>query len=214
MPAQLAAFQRFYGESQALTESYLAEYREAEIGDAGGPVVAPRFPVSEMRDAALLAGPVRVKMLVGRGEAPGSAHAKAFTKFSGIARRQVLSGGRMMIDATTKADTRAIGWRRVSDGNPCSFCAMLCSRGPVYASKERAETVGGSGLQYHGHCGCTAEILYGEWVPNEAERGFIEDYKKAAAQAEAEGQQRTQDTVLWRMRQNGVYRDSPLSRNK
>lgn len=125
-----------------------------------------------------------------------------------------MSGGRMMIDATAKADTRAIGWRRVSDGNPCTFCAMLCSRGPIYASQERAETVGGSGLQYHGHCGCTAEILYSEWIPNEAERGYIEDYEKAAREAKADGQQRTQDTVLWRMRQNSVYRDSPLSRNK
>jgi hypothetical protein len=56
--------------------------------------------------------------------------------------------------------------------------------------------------------------MYGEWVPNEAERGYIEDYEKAAKQAEADGQPRTQDTVLWRMRQNSVYRDSPLSRNK
>lgn len=214
MPAQLATFQRFHAESQALTASYLSEYRVAEIGADAGPIVAPKFPTAEMRNAALLAGPVRVKLLVGRGETPGSAHAKAFTKFSGIARRQVMSGGRMMIDATAKSDTRAIGWRRVSDGNPCTFCAMLCSRGPIYASQERAETVGGSGLQYHGHCGCTAEILYSEWIPNEAERGYIEDYEKAAREAEADGQQRTQDTVLWRMRQNSVYRDSPLSRNK
>lgn len=214
MPAQLSVFRRFHGESQALTESYLSDYRLAEIGDADGPVAAPPFPAAVMRDAALLAGPVRVKMLIGAGESPGSAHAKAFTKFSGIARRQVLDGGRKMIDATTKADTRAIGWRRVSDGNPCTFCAMLCSRGPVYASKQRAETVAGSGLRYHGHCGCTAEIMYGEWVPNEAERGYMEDYEKAAKQAEADGQPRTQDTVLWRMRQNSVYRDSPLSRNK
>lgn len=220
MPAQLATFQRFHAESQALTASYLSEYRMAEIGDDAGPVVAPKFPLAEMRNAALLAGPVRVKLLVGRGETPGSAHAKAFTKFSGIARRQVMSGGRMMIDATTGSDTRAVGWRRVTDGNPCTFCAMLAGRGPIYQERTTQGDVmrplrgGGEGLRYHGHCGCTAEIVYGEWTPNEAERGYIEDYEKAAREAEADGQQRTQDTVLWRMRQNSVYRDSPLSRNK
>jgi len=220
MPSQVATFQRFYGESQALTESYVAAYRVAEIGAAVGPVMAPPFPVEEMRNAALIAGPVRVKMLIGRGESPGSAHAKAFTKFSGIARRQVLDGGRKMIDATTAADSRAVGWRRVTDGNPCTFCAMLASRGPVYSAKSAQGDVmrplrgGGSGLRYHGHCGCTAEIVYGEWKPNDAERLYQEEYEKAAKQAEAEGQQRTEQTVLWRMRENGVFRDSPLSRNK
>lgn len=43
MPAQLAAFQRFHAESQALTASYLSEYRVAEIGDDAGPVVAPKL---------------------------------------------------------------------------------------------------------------------------------------------------------------------------
>lgn len=220
MPSQLATFQRFYAESQALTESYITEYRLAEIGTATGAVVAPRFPVAEMRNAALLAGPVRVKMLVGRGEAPGSAHAKAFTKFSGIARRQVLDGGRKMIDATTASDTRAVGWRRVTDGNPCTFCAMLASRGPVYQERTAQGDVmrplrgGGSGLRYHGHCGCTAEIVYGEWKPSDSERLYQEEYEKAAKQAEADGQQRTEKTVLWRMRENGIFRDSPLTRNK
>lgn len=220
MPAQLAAFQRFYGESQAVMASYLNEYRAAEIGAATGPVVAPRFPVEEMRNAALLAGPVRVKMLVGRGESAGSAHAKAFTKFSGIARRQVLDGGRKMIDATTAADSQAIGWRRVTDGNPCTFCAMLASRGPVYQAKSVQGNVmrplrgGGTGLRYHGHCGCTAEIVYGEWEPSDSERLYQEEYEKAAKQADAAGEPRTEQTVLWRMRENGVFRDSPLSRNK
>lgn len=221
MPAQLATFQRFYAESQALTASYLSEYRMAEVGADAGPIVAPKFPAAEMRNAALLAGPVRVKLLVGRGETPGSAHSKAFTKFSGIARRQVMSGGRMMIDATTKADTRAIGWRRVTDGNPCAFCAMLAARGPVYASSDKAGGMAGQGLEFHGHCGCTAEILYSEWKPNEAERQYIESYKKAAKEAQevdgisvAPTPRSDRDTILWRMRRDGVFRDSPLSRNK
>ncbi|KAB5606685.1 hypothetical protein EHS19_06735 [Bifidobacterium jacchi] len=34
--------------------------------------------------------------------------------------------------------SRADGWRRVSDGDPCAFCAMLVTRGPVYTSRDKA----------------------------------------------------------------------------
>lgn len=213
MPAQLAALQGFYSQSQQATGAYLTKYRAAEIGSTTGPFVTPRFNRSEHGQALLLAGPARVKVLIGRGMAPDEAHAQAFTKFSGIVRRQVLSGGRMAIDATTKADSRAIGWRRISDGDPCTFCAMLVGRGPVYASAERAETVAGTGLEYHGHCGCTAEIMYGDWKPNPTEQEWVDAYDKAAEEADAAGEPRTQENVLWRMRANGAFRDSPKIRN-
>lgn len=218
--AQVAALEVGFAESQALAAEYVAQYRVAEGVVAAGAFVAPKFPKAEMSQAMLVAGPIRVKNLIGKGASADGAHTQAFNKFSGIVRRQVLSGGRMAIDATTDADQRAIGWRRVTDGNPCTFCAMLASRGPVYQSKTaqgdtlRPARGGGEKLLYHGHCGCTAEIVYGEWIPNERERLYIDEYEKAAKQAEADGETRTQDAVLWRMRENGIFRDSPLSRNK
>lgn len=74
-------------------------------------------------------------------------------------------------------------WRRVTDGNPCSFCGMLAGRGAVYTSEAAAKGVGGRGKavvagkrkaggqakgirargsqsigsKYHTRCGCTAE---------------------------------------------------------
>lgn len=213
MAAQLALMSRSYAQSESLAESYISEYRDAENA-VDAPIVGVPYASGVMAQSMLLAGPSRVKLLIGRGESADGAHAKAFTKFSGIVRRQVMSGGRMMINETTRRDQSAIGWRRVTDGNPCTFCAMLAARGPVYASKERADTVGGSGLRYHGHCGCTAEIIYGDWQPSEREQLYIDEYEKAAKQANAAGESRTQDTVLWRMRENGIFRDSPLSRNK
>jgi hypothetical protein len=212
--ANVAVARRFFTDSVSTQAAYVDEYREAEIGGSSAPVVKPKFQTAEMRQALLLAGPVRVKMLVGHGEPAGSAYSKALTKYTGIMRRQVLSGGRLLIDQTTKADGGAIGWRRVSGGNPCSFCAMLVTRGPVYGNSAKASGIGGSGLRYHGHCGCTAEIVYGEWKPNEAEQRYIDEYEKAAQEANGAGESRTQDTVLHRMRSNGVFRDSPLSRNK
>lgn len=217
--AQVAALELGFSESQKLAAEYVTQYRVAE-GVAAGAVVAPKFPKAEMTQVMLVAGPIRVKNLIGKGASADSAHAGAFNQFSGIVRRQVLSGGRMAIDATTAADQQAIGWRRVTDGNPCTFCAMLASRGPVYQAKTaqggvmRAARGGGEKLLYHGHCGCTAEIVYGEWIPNEREQLYIDEYEKAAKVAKEEDGAATQDTVLWRMRENGIFRDSPLSRNK
>ncbi|WP_104087051.1 hypothetical protein [Arthrobacter sp. GMC3] len=213
MPAQLAAWRLFYGQSQEVASEYITAYQAAEIG-AASKIVQQAFGVPEMRDAALLAGPVRVKMLIKRGMAADEAHSKAFTKFSGITRRQVMSGGRLAVAKTGSADQRAVGWRRVTDGDPCTFCGMLAGRGPIYSSKQRADSIGGTGLEYHGHCGCTAEIVYGDWEPSDSEKLFIEEYDKAAKQADAAGESRTQENVLWRMRENGTFRDSPLARNK
>lgn len=212
--ANVAAARRFFNDSVATARDYVEEYRAAEIGATPGPIVEPEFDTADMRQTLLLAGPVRVKLLVKHGASPDSAQAGAAKKFSGIMRRQVLSGGRQLVDLTTRDDSKAIGWRRVTDGNPCSFCAMLASRGPVYGSQQRAEGIAGSGLRYHGHCGCTAEIVYGSWQPSAAEQRYIDEYEKAAREANAAGLPRTQDTVLHRMRSNGVFRDSPLSRNK
>lgn len=214
LPAQLLLLDRAYGQSEDLAGKYVQQYRRAEGADDPGPFVRTPFPLGEMTSTMLGAGPRQIKAYIGKGASPASAHGAALNKFTGMVRRQVLSGGRMAIDATTRADQRAIGWRRVTDGNPCAFCAMLASRGPVYASQERASRVAGAGLRYHGHCGCTAEIVYGEWIPSEEEAHYIAEYEAAAKEATAVDGMRTQDTVLHRMRANGTFRDSPAMRNK
>lgn len=210
---QLSILRQFNGESRDLAEDYLSDYREAE-GVAESFIQPAPFVASEMMSTMLVAGPYSVKNFIGKGADPGDAVGTGFNKLSGMIRRQVLSGGRMLIDRTAQGDSQAIGWRRVTDGNPCAFCAMLASRGPVYRSATKADSIAGSGLRYHSHCGCTAEIVYGEWKPNEQELGFIDSYAGAANAASRAGESRTQDTVLWRMRQKGSFRDSPSSRNK
>lgn len=68
-------------------------------------------------------------------------------------------------------------WRRVTDGNPCGFCAMLVSRGPVYTSERGA----GAGGDYHTHCGCTVEPFegsFGDWEPTADEQRFIDAYEE------------------------------------
>jgi len=67
----------------------------------------------------------------------------------GTASRIALDGGRTTILNTTKADKIAVGWYRVTDGDPCAFCALLASRGVVY-KEDTAD------FQTHNDCGCSA----------------------------------------------------------
>lgn len=218
LTANLKVLRPYYEDSVKLAKAYVSEYREAEgVGStAFGTVV---WDQQYMSSNLHLAGPVRVKMLVESGKTGPAASAAAVTKFAGIARRGVMQGGRMMIHETTRRDSNAVGWRRVTDGDPCTFCAMLATRGPVYGKESahgnvmRKSRDGGEALLYHGHCGCTAEIVYGEWIPNDVEQLFIEEYKRAAAEADALGLPRTRQNVLPRMRANGTFKDSPLSRS-
>lgn len=206
--ASTATVSQYHAESVSAAAAYVANYREAEIGTREGPVANPRFDTAGNRLALELAGPVRVKLLVGKGMAPETAHEKALAKYLGIVRRQVLMGGRSLIDETTARDQRAIGWRRVTDGRPCAFCAMLCSRGPVYRGTESAGVGAGQGMKFHGHCGCTAEIVYGEWTPSPREQVFIDEYDRAAAAAKAAGEKVTAQSVLPRMRESAAFSDS------
>lgn len=199
-------------QSAQTTGVYIDRYRDAEGITGAGPVVTPIFDAALTAQILLVAGPVRVKNLVAGGMTGSAALARAKNGYAGMLRRQVLMGGRETIDRTTEQDQHAIGWRRVSDGDPCTFCAMLCSRGPVYRSAASAGS--GEGMHFHAHCGCTSEIVYGSWQPNEQEQGFIDAYQRAARQANADGFARTQESVLPRMRANGEFRDSPAIRNQ
>ena len=178
--------------SQRLAGAYFEQYSFAETGRAGDVSFAgPAGLALSLR----LAGPARVKALIRGGMSPEGALDAARTKFEGIVSRQALMGGRLTVAASTGADRRARGWRRVTDGDPCAFCALMASRGPAYRSESSA------GTQYHGHCGCTAEPVYGDWVPNEAEQGFIDAYRGSSG--------KTLRSVTQSMRANGGFRDSP-----
>lgn len=84
----------------------------------------------------------------------------ALTTTLGTAARIAQDGGRTTIVDTATADPVAVGWYRVTDGAPCSFCALLASRpviggrGSVYHSQTTA------GFQAHNHCGCTAAPMF------------------------------------------------------
>lgn len=68
----------------------------------------------------------------------------------GTASRIVLDAGRTTVIDTVDADPVAVGWYRLTDGQPCAFCALLASRGIAYKSEKHAA------FQAHNDCGCSA----------------------------------------------------------
>jgi hypothetical protein len=115
---------------------------------------------------------------------------------AGAADRDALMGGRDLLEATARADRAVIGWARVTDDDPCHFCALLAGRGAVYRSEWSARYVGqrrpgglppeaagwspsefanwetGRGLnRYHDNCHCTVIPVYSreDWLPERSE---------------------------------------------
>lgn len=203
---------RRYGVSASVAEEYLAAYRTAELGAITGGVVIPGLPMAETLAALDAVGPQALKRQIGRGMSPSAAYMRQRGLVVDEARKMIMSGGRGTVRESARADSRAIGWRRVSDGDPCTFCAMLVSRGPAYTSEALALTHGANEDPYHPRCGCTVEVIYGDWRPTEAEQVFVDAYFDAAEAANAADEPRLASTVLWRMRAEGTFVDSPARR--
>ena len=98
-----------------------------------------------------LVGPIWTKTSIARGLADPLG--TAFVRVSGEVSRMVLNGDRDTIVESVAADEQALGYRRISDGDPCPFCAMLVARGGVYTETS-------AGFQAHSHCGCGSRPVY------------------------------------------------------
>lgn len=208
----LSVVQRYHGLSQSEAVAYLARYRLAEVGTRAGALAVPGLDYAATLDVIDGYGPRGLKHRIGQGVPPRLAYAQQQRLLMAETRKAILAGGRGVIRESGRADRRAIGWRRVSDGDPCTFCAMLVSRGPAYTSEAKALSKDGTDDPYHPNCGCTVEVVYGDWIPTEAEQVYVDAYFDAAEAANDAGEKRTADTVLWRMREDGTFRDSPSRR--
>lgn len=91
------------------------------------------------------------------------------------AERLVLNGGRQTDAKILQLNRDLLGFVRVHDyreDEPCGFCAMLMSRGPVYGSHRGAEGFYNEDTEewekYHFNCHCSAVSVYSqrEWLTN------------------------------------------------
>lgn len=122
-----------------------------------GPLVAmpsvPPLDLAWLTASMLVTGPVTVKRSVAMGRTLPVAGAAGMVASAGAAQRIVLDGGRSAVIDAARSDPHAHGWARIGSSDPCAFCAMLISRGPVY----RSDTVG---FRAHDSCRCSAEPIF------------------------------------------------------
>lgn len=151
--------------SATLAANYVQTFRALELGLAGAtlsPVLADSLPLEQLATSLLVTGPASIRSNLARKVPLERALAVAQRASAGAAMRHALNGGRDTIVRTVDADERALGWGRSTSGSPCSFCAMLVARGPVYRGRGTAD------FRAHDNCSCSAEPVYRDdaaWTP-------------------------------------------------
>lgn len=174
-----------YDASAESAATYISSFREAEIGTGIEARIAKRptqgYLAGQIRGAAL-SGIVDARRA---GKSIDYAGKQGLIRTIGNVGKLILGGGWNTVTGTVKADRQALGWMRVTSGDPCTFCRMLASRGATYKT-ERSAT-----FESHGHCSCTAEPLYSDddKTIGAAAQGdeFKSEYDRAQAWARASG---------------------------
>ena len=209
-----------YTDSVKLATTYMETFPEVDAGITEQIIVSP----FSARDADVIInaeGVAAIKKGIKAGELPEQAAARVASSLAAAAAQQAIAGGRNLIDSTVRYSGRSGQYRRVGGSSLCAFCAMLVGRGPVYS-----QTTGY--FRSHDHCGCTAEPVYGEWVPTDQEALWRDAYRQAAEAADdyngirvAPSPMNDEDTILWRMRRqhpelftDGVVDDAPLGASR
>lgn len=111
----------------------------------------------------------------------------AETKAEGAARKIVADVGRDTIADALDEDPEALGWARMTDADPCPFCALLATRGAVYHTEGTAggsanrNFKGGGNYKFHDHCSCTVvPILAGQqWEPP----AYVQEWERLYAES-------------------------------
>lgn len=107
---------------------------------------------------------------------------------SGAAVRHAMNGGRNATDNIVNLDRKILGFARVTDSNPCYFCALLASRGTVFGkgsfvasdAKFVANPNGAKDLpdgyvdiaKVHDHCRCQLRPVYAKSQEMDADALF------------------------------------------
>jgi len=140
--------------SAGLAANYYRLFRAAEVGSPFAASVTLTADAERVVASMSATGPARLKAATGRGVLLDEAADLAFSASSSAAQRLALDGGRSTLIRAVDQDRAALGYQRVASGDPCHFCLMLLSRGPVYGSEASA------GFEAHDRCSCTAEPVF------------------------------------------------------
>lgn len=170
-----SATRQQHAESVSLANAYYEQARgEAEALDFYLPITPAALAEELLKVVLDATGIAAFKRAISLGRTPEEALQIAGVTLSGSISRLVLGGGRDAILGNVRQDRQAVGWARITDKDPCAFCSMLASRGPVFRSRRTA------GFQAHDHCAC---MPVPAWNRDEAwlqhSRDLYEQWRKA-----------------------------------
>lgn len=169
----VALVRRWQAPSRALAMEFYRSQHMAQLGRPASLKTVPEMPTEQIVRGLAERGPGVLRRLKVTGLEDLIAEERAQTAAAGKGGKLVLAGGRDALKAQ-----QAVGYMRVTDGDPCSFCAMVASRGALYSSEGTAgrdtnDSFVGDGLhKYHDHCGCTALPIFSrtDFMSDEARR--------------------------------------------
>lgn len=157
---------------------YRSERRAAGLGGGFMPRLPDPLPDGQILKTIDATGIGTFQRSLRAGATPEQAVDRAAVTLSGAASRLALDGGRSVVDTAVQDDDEAIGWLRVTDADPCSWCLMMVSRGAIYRSEQTAgrskasQFTGGSEFAWHDHCGCQAVPI---WDPGDSRLDRADD---------------------------------------
>lgn len=188
MQLMLALIQREHTKSYSLTKAYYPTFRSVELPGASKITIPaePKINRDQVFTSLRVTGPIalqkkltEVKHLEMSPELEKSfideAMDSAAKTSAAAAVRQSLAGGRDLMRDVAGSDKTALGWARVTQANPCYFCAMLASRGFVYGADAFEDSdrlfTGGGRAKVHDGCQCTMEPTFkrGSKMPGRGE---------------------------------------------
>lgn len=153
-----ALVDRQFDVSSGLAVNYYELFRAAEgVGGSSTPLLAEPLSSPLIATSLRVTGPYTAKHLIAARDAQVAE--KTLVRLSGSVSRLVSTGGRDTLERSVRADSRALGWARVTSGKACAFCRLLRSRGAVYKSEPSSR------FQAHDHCSCSSEPIWSKDQP-------------------------------------------------
>lgn len=146
----LAVLDTRHTQSKAVAARYFQQLSAMETGRVERPVLAPPLERERVERSLAQTGLVGYIGAKSRGLTPPAAAQVGFVRFAGALTKLALDGGRETIVQSATASRRARGFRRITSGNACEFCAGLADEG-----------VGPEVFEAHDHCSCSAEPVFG-----------------------------------------------------
>lgn len=149
------------------------------------------FPAQEIQTAMRVTGPIEVKRQVAKARPIDEAMNAGEQRSEGVGVAKTIDGGRAQVAAQIEKVApkrirakKAIGWARVTDDNPCYFCALLASKGAVYLNKSvfdasNSKYEGPGTVKVHDHCRCTIRPVFSKadfW--DERAKFFLDQWEK------------------------------------